>query len=129
MDLLQILQGDLTLALEDLVDVLAPQTEAHIPLLDCSDPFRVREIHPGQSPYIAERRASKRSQDRLPSRPQPLRFCLQIGQVCVPDRFELLCVIVDIQVVIIYRVLAFQSVEVVARGMTAEAGAVLSPQG
>ena len=91
---LEILDADLTLALEDLVDEVAPRRGADVPLLDIADALRMLQPRARNEGNVAERRPSEVSEHGFVGfGPQSFRLATQIRQILVGDGNKLLDVI------------------------------------
>ena len=110
-DPLEVLEGDLGLALEDLVDVGAAGQGRDVPFLDVPDAPRALELGAGDEGDVAERGPAEAPDDAAPRGPGPAALLLEVVEGRVVDRTELLEVVRRIELVVVDGLLADDGVE------------------
>ena len=112
-DEFQVSERDLALAFEDFLHVLSPCDRADVPLRHVPNALRVLQERRGHERDIAEPGAAEVCDDGVRGvLMEVVRGLAQVFQVVVPDRLELLEVVLHLQVRIVNGRLAHDGVEV-----------------
>lgn len=97
MDIFEVPEGDLGLALEDLVDIGAAGQGRDVPLLDVPDPLGVLEAGSGDEGDVSQGRPAEAGDDPPAGRPGPSALFLEVVKGLLRDRAEFLKVVLGVE--------------------------------
>ncbi len=112
-DLGQIAQGDLTLSLKDLPHVFLPGHSTHIPFFDIPDALGILQLRSRHKGDIAKAGTAEAADNGFVCLVvQPLHLGLEVLQLPIGDRLELLNIVLWVELVIIDGILPDDGIKI-----------------